>query len=120
MLRFSTQLYFMIVYFARMFCFTHSGICSLIVRKPLCVPPMRQYTQGPGCAETTHGHQTSRAARHRRVRKVHARVLYVVNVTCTVVQRLHSEFILLLIKRHHVLFVHRNSSTLPAETSTSA
>ena len=46
--------------------------------------------------------------------------LYVVNVACTVVQWLYSGFILLLIKRHHVLSVHRNFSMLPAETSTSA
>ena len=116
----STQLYFMIVYFAPMFCSTQSGICSLIVRKTtLCATNATVHTR-----TRTHWNNTwspdIQSSQHRQVWKVHTRVLYVVNVTCIVVQRLHSEFILLLIKRHHVLSVHRNSSTLPAETSTSA
>ena len=42
------------------------------------------------------------------------------NVACTVVQRLPLGFILLLIKRHHVHSVHRNSTMLPVGTSMSA
>ena len=110
----------MIVYFARMFCSTQSGNCSPIVRKTtLCATNATVHTR-----TRTHWNNTwppdIQSSQHRRVRKVHARVLHVVNATCIVAQQLHSEFILLLIKRHHVLFAHRNSSTLPAETSTSA
>ena len=60
-------------------------------------------------------------SQHKQVRKeVHVKVLYVVNVACTVVQRLPLGFILLLIKRHHVHSVHRNSTMLPVGTSMSA
>ena len=42
-------------------------------------------------------------------RKVHVKVLFVTNAACTVVQLLHLRFICLLIKRHRVHSVHRNS-----------
>ena len=120
MLRPSIQLYFMIVYFAPVLCSTQSGICCLIARKTIL------YVINATVRTRTRTHWSStwspniQSSQHEQVWKVHAKVLYVVNVACTVVQRLHSGFILLLIKRHRVLSVHRNFSMLPAETSMSA
>ena len=56
---------------------------------------------------------------HKPQKQVQDQVSYVANVTCTVKQWLVLRFTLLLIKRHHVRTVHRNSSMLPAGTSTS-
>ena len=69
MLRFSTQLYVMIVYFARMFCSTQSGNCSLIVRKTtLCATNATVHTR-----TRTHWNNTwppdIQSSQHRQVRE---------------------------------------------------
>ena len=116
----SIQLYFMIAYFAPVLYSTQSGICFLIVRKTtLYIINATVHTR-----TRTHWSSTwslnTQSNQHKQVRKVHVKVLYVVNVACTVIQQLHSGFTLLRIKRHHVLSAHRNFSMLPAKTSMSA
>ena len=120
MLRPSIQLYFMIVYFAPVLYSTHSGICFLIARKTIL------YVINVTVHTPTRTHSRStwspniQNSQHKQVwRKVHVEVLFVIDVACTVVQLLHLRFMLLLIKRHRVHSVHRNSTMLPAGTSMS-
>ena len=118
----------MIVYFAPVWYSIPSGICLTIAKN--CI----LYVNNVTVPTRTRTHSRStwpvniHQLQHRPQKQVqpvtwmfalHDQVLYVVYATCTVKRKLVLRFILLLIKRHHVRSVHRNSTMLPAGTSTS-